>query len=120
MDILAPAGRNVYRPRSIPNSSPSGAKGVYGHMLSDTCHPAGVQETLDTVFYIPIAPLVLRCDLLPKPRRGERCIRRTKLTLMVGLETAPTVVGARGFENLMRLGNRTYRGWAKPDRRVEN
>ncbi len=80
----------MYRPRSIPNSSPSGAKGVYGHMLSDTCHPAGVQETLDTVFYILVAPLVLRCDL-PKPRRGERCIRRTKLTLMV------------------RLGNRTYR-----------
>ena len=94
LDILAPAGRNVYRPRSIPNSSPSGAKGVYGHMLSDTCHPAGVQETLDTVFYIPVAPLlVLRCDL-PKTRGGERCIRRTKLTPMV------------------RLGNRTYRGWS--------
>ncbi len=46
LDILAPAGRNVYRPRSIPNSSPSGAKGVYGHMLSDTCHPTGVQETV--------------------------------------------------------------------------
>ena len=44
--VLAPAGRNVYRPRSIPNSSPRGAKGVYGHMLSDTCHPAGVQETV--------------------------------------------------------------------------
>ncbi len=39
---------------------------------------------------------------------------------MVRLETAPTVVGARGFENLMRFGNRTYRGWVKPDRRVEN
>ena len=44
--VLAPAGRNVYRPRSIPNSSPSGAECVYGHMLSDTCHPAGVQETV--------------------------------------------------------------------------
>ena len=26
--------------------APAGAKGVYGHMLSDTCHPAGVQETV--------------------------------------------------------------------------
>ena len=41
---------------SIPNSSPSGAKGVYGHMLSNTFHPestpnarmafVGVQETV--------------------------------------------------------------------------
>ena len=51
--------------------------------------PLGFKRLLDTVFYIPVAPLVLRCDL-PKPR-GERCIRRTKLTLKV------------------QLGKRTYR-----------
>ena len=26
--------------------APEGRKGVYGHLLSDTCHPAGVQETV--------------------------------------------------------------------------
>ena len=81
----------MYRPRSIPNSSPSGAKGVYGHMFQTPVTPnqrqmrvwhlAGFKRLLDTVFYIPVVPLVLRCDL-PKPRGGERCIRRTKLTLM--------------------------------------
>ena len=48
----------------------------------------GVQETVLTVFYIPVAPLVLRCDL-PKPR--GRKMYQTKLTPMV------------------RFPNRTYR-----------
>ena len=58
-------------------------------MLSDTCHPAGVQETVGHRFLYTCRTAGAKCDL-PKPRRGERCIRRTKLTPMVRFLTAPT------------------------------
>ena len=58
--------------------------------------PLGFKRLLDTVFYIPVAPLVLKCDL-PKPREAkgvsDALTLRTKLTLIV------------------QLGNRTYRTW---------
>ncbi len=56
---------------TLPNSSPSGATGVFVHVLSDTFHPAnprqmrlwqlaGIKRVFDTVFYTHSAPLVLR------------------------------------------------------------
>ena len=69
--------------------APEGRKVYMGTCCQTPVTPLGFKRLLDTVFYIPVAPLVLRCDL-PKPRGGERCIRRTKLTPMVRLETAPT------------------------------
>ena len=70
--------------------APAGRKVYMGTCCQTPVTPLGFKRLLDTVFYIPVAPLVLRCDL-PKPRGGERCIRRTKLTPMV------------------QLGKRTYR-----------
>ena len=91
-EYLSPSGGGMcIDARSIPNSSPSGAKGVYGaHVVRHLSPRWGSRDCWTPFSDIPVAPLVLRCDL-PKPRRGERCIRRTKLTLMV------------------QLGKRTYR-----------
>ena len=61
--------------------APEGRKVYMGTCCQTPVTPLGFKRLLDTVFYIPVAPLVLRCDL-PKPRGGERCIRRTKLTPM--------------------------------------
>ena len=61
--------------------APEGRKVYMGPCCQTPVTPLGFKRLLDTVFYIPVAPLVLRCDL-PKPRGGERCIRRTKLTPM--------------------------------------
>ena len=58
--------------------APAGRKVYMGTCCQTPVTPLGFKRLLDTVFYIPVAPLVLRCDL-PKPRRGERSIRRTKL-----------------------------------------
>ncbi len=59
--------------------APEGRKVYMGTCCQTPVTPLGFKRLLDTIFYIPVAPLVLRCDL-PKPRGGERCIRRTKLT----------------------------------------
>ena len=73
--------------------APAGRKVYMGTCCQTPVTPLGFKRLLDTVFYIPVAPLVLRCDL-PKPRGGEdvsdALTLRTKLTPMVRLETAPT------------------------------
>ena len=56
--VLAPAGRNVYRPRSIPNSSPQrGERCIWAHVVRHLSPRWGFKRLLDTVFYIPVAPL---------------------------------------------------------------
>ena len=105
----------MYRPRSIPNSSPRGAKGVYGHCCQTPVTPLGFKRLLDTVFYIPVAPLGLkscgyhffytpiaplglkscgcfRCykHIVPTGlKRVSRTRKTTKLTPMVRFVTAP-------------------------------
>ena len=73
--------------------APAGRKVYMGTCCQTPVTPLGFKRLLDTVFYIPVAPLVLRCDL-PKPREAkgvsDALTLRTKLTLMVRLETAPT------------------------------
>ena len=54
--------------------APEGRKVYMGTCYQTPVTPLGFKRLLDTVFYIPVAPLVLRCDL-PKPGGGERCIQ---------------------------------------------
>ena len=65
--------------------APEGRKVYMGTCCQTPVTSLGFKRLLDTVFYTPVAPLVLRCDL-PNLGGGERCIRRTKLTPMVRLD----------------------------------
>ena len=118
----------MYRPRSIPNSSPREAKGVYGHMLSEPVTPLGFKRLLDTVFYIPVAPLGLKScgyhffytPIAPLGLKSCGCFRCYKHIVPTGLKRVSRTRKTTKLPPMVRFGNRTYRPKLTPMVRFGN